>query len=85
MMNTLPDAPQPAMGANHADVALLRAVANMRPGWIVLRDCGLARGDRSTRARVRYALLHPKIGVALLDVLPGTTTRGAPDPNRRRA
>ena len=82
-MNTLPDAPQPAMGALHTDVALLQAVANMRPGWIVLRDCRLARGDWSTRARVRYALLHPEIGVALLDIVPGTTTRGAPDCLRR--
>jgi hypothetical protein len=55
----------------------------MRPGWVVFRDCLLADDGRGARARVRYALLHPKIGIALLDVPPGATTPGAPDRMRR--
>jgi hypothetical protein len=82
-MNTLPGSTRPTARADHIDAALLRAVADMRPGWIVLRDCLLADDGRGTRARVRYALLHPKIGIALLDVLPGATTPGAPDRMRR--
>ena len=78
-MNTLPESLRFAAGDDHNDAALLRAVADMRPGWVVLRDCVLADDGRGTRTRVRYALLHPKIGIALLDVPPGATTPRAPD------
>ena len=78
-MNTLLGSPRSTAGADYTDAALLRAVADMRPGWVVLRDCLLADDGRGTRARVRYALLHPKTGIALLDVPPGATTPGAPD------
>src|SRR3712207_2068299 len=84
-MNPPPDDdPRPAAGGRRADDALLlRAVADMSPGWTVLRDCALADGDHGALAPVRYALLHPDIGIALLDILPGTTTPGAPDRLRR--
>jgi hypothetical protein len=83
-MITPPDTSRSAIGGDHADGALLRAVAAMRPGWIVLRGCALADGDgHAPPARVRYALLHPKIGIALLDILPGATTLGARDRLRR--
>ena len=82
-MNTLSESARPAAGVDPTDVALLQAVADMRPGWVVLRDCLLADDGQGTRARVRYALLHPEIGIALLDVLPGTTTPGAPHRMRR--
>ena len=73
-MNALSDGLQSARGGARPEDALLRAVADMEPGWTVLRDCALAQG---ARARVRYALLHPNIGIALLDTLPGATTPGA--------
>lgn len=41
--------------------------AGLRPGWVVLQNCHL--GDSST-APVRFALMHPEIGVALLDLAP---------------
>ena len=82
-MNTLSDGPRFATGSTRPEDALLRVVAEMDPGWVVLRDCALADGNQGARARVRYALLHPDIGIALLDLLPGSTTPGAP--NRLRA
>lgn len=83
LMNTLSESVRPAAGVDPTDVAVLRAVADMRPGWVVLRDCLLADDGRGTQAPVRYALLHPEIGIALLDVLPGATTPGAPHRMRR--
>src|ERR671912_15642 len=77
------DTVQPGASTGHADAALVRAVAAMRQGWIVLRGCELAGGDAGARARVGYALLHPDVGIALLDVLPGATTPDAPDLLRR--
>ena len=69
---------QPGASTDQADAALVRAVATMRPGWVALRGCELAGGE-GARARVGYALLHPDVGIALLDVLPGATTPDAPD------
>ena len=77
------DTVQPGASTGHADAALVRAVAAIRQGWIVLRGCELAGGDGDARARVDYALLHPDVGIALLDVLPGATTPDAPDLLRR--
>lgn len=83
-MNALPDGVRSAAGgARLLESALLEAVAEMDPGWTVLRDCALADDDQGARARVRYALLHPDTGIALLDLLPGATTPGAPDRLRK--
>ena len=79
----MPDDTVQRAPSGHADVALVRAVAAMRPGWMVLRGCELAGGDAGARARVGYALLHLDVGIALLDVLPGATTPDAPDLLRR--
>ena len=69
---------------SHVDAALGRAVAAMRPGWVVLRDCALAGDDAGAAAgRVRNALLHPQVGIALLDVVPGPTVQHAADRLRR--
>lgn len=73
----------PAMPNDHADAALGRAVAAMHPGWVVLRGCVLG-AERASPARVRYALLHAQVGVALLDVVPGPTSPHAADCLRRR-
>jgi len=73
----------PALSSGHADDALGHAVTAMRPGWVALRGCVLDTGDAAP-ARVRYALLHPQIGIALLDVVPGQTTPDAPDRLRRK-
>lgn len=70
------------MSSDHADDALSHAIVTMRPGWIALRGCTLDADDAP--ARVRYALLHPQVGIALLDVVPGQTTPHAPDLLRRK-
>lgn len=70
------------MSNDHADDALGHAVITMRPGWIALRGCTLDAGGDAP-VRVRYALLHPKVGIALLDVVPGRTAPHAPDRLRR--
>ena len=75
-------ATSPAPFSGHADDALSHAVLTMRPGWIALRGCVLDTGDAAP-APVRYALLHPQVGIALLDVVPGRTTPHAPDHLRR--
>lgn len=72
----------PAPSSGHADDALSHAVLTMGPGWIALRGCVLDTGDAAP-APVRYALLHPQVGIALLDVAPGRTTPHAPDHLRR--
>ena len=72
----------PAPFSGHADDALSHAVLTMRPGWVALRGCVLDTGDAAP-APVRYALLHPHVGIALLDVVPGRTTPHAPDHLRR--
>ncbi len=73
----------PTLSSGHADDALGHAVIAMRPGWVALRGCVLDMGDAAP-ARVRYALLHPQIGIALLDVVPGQTTPDALDRLRRK-
>ncbi len=61
----------------YADAALVQAVSAMRPGWIVLRHGTLDLNGASPPARTQYALLHRQVGIALLDVVPGTTARDA--------
>ena len=73
----------PILSSGHADDALGHAVIAMRPGWVALRGCVLDTGDAAP-ARVRYALLHPQVGIALLDVVPGQTTPDASDRLRRK-
>ena len=75
--------PPPTQSGRHADDALGRAITTMRPGWTALRGCVLDTGDVAP-APVRYALLHPQVGIALLDVVPGPTTPRAPDHLRRK-
>lgn len=72
----------PTPSSDHADDALRAAVMTMRPGWIAFRGCMLDVGDAAP-APVRYALLHPRVGIALLDVVPGRTTPHAPDHLKR--
>ena len=56
-----------------------RAVASLPPGWMMLSHCALGLATEPP-ARVRYALLHPKVGVALLDIVPDRPT---PEPVER--
>src|SRR4051794_38692320 len=46
------------------------AMAALPPGWIGLKDCSLS-GLADDARQVAYVLLHPRIGVALLDFTPG--------------
>ena len=73
----------PTLFSDQADDALGHAVIAMRPGWVALRGCVLDADDAAP-ARVRYALLHPQVGIALLDVVPGQTTPNASDRLKRK-
>lgn len=68
------DPSQPSLAA---DQLFGRAVSQMGPDWIVLRDVPIAQGakgrEQSPQERVRYALLHPRRGIVLLDVAPKRT------------
>ncbi len=68
----------------YADAALNQAVSTMRPGWIVSRRAMLDVDGAWLPAQTQYALLHPQIGIALLDVVPGTTTTHAAERLRQR-
>ncbi len=70
--------------SDYADAALSQAVAAMRPGWIVLRDCMLGPDGSLRPARVQYAFLHAQVGIALLDVVPGPTAANAVERLRRQ-
>ncbi len=82
-MNSSVAETSPALSSDYADDALSHAIITMRPGWIALRGCVLDTDDAAP-ARVRYALLHRQVGIALLDVVPGRTTPHAPDHLRRK-
>jgi hypothetical protein len=74
-MDTSVAAP-PATDPNTAPAATVPGVPS-GPGWLVLRDCPLGGGGPP----VGLALLHPKIGVALVDFAP--TAVNAADRLRR--
>ena len=76
-MDALFDATQPAARSACIDALLGRAAAQMRPGWVLLRDCSLGGRHGEAPARIRYALLHARVGIALLDILPGSTAGDA--------
>jgi hypothetical protein len=61
------------------DARLGRTAASMRPGWVLLRRCRLdgGDGDGAPPPRVRFALLHADVGVALLDLAPELTPDAA--------
>src|SRR5689334_7496296 len=68
-MSTVPQPTPPFALGEDLDTVVDSAVGRMRPGWVVLRDCVLFDDDaRHPPRRLRYALLHPSVGVALLDV-----------------
>jgi hypothetical protein len=71
--------------SEYIDAALDGAVAGMRPpGWRVLRDCVLdAEGEGAPARRIAFALIHARVGVALLDVLPCPAAPDAPGRLRR--
>jgi hypothetical protein len=58
---------------------MARAVAALKPGWMVLRQCGLGTSAQAP-ARARCALVHPRVGIALLDIMPDRST---PEPVER--
>lgn len=68
----------------YADAALVQAVSAMRPGWVLLRHGTLGLNGASAPARTQYALLHRQVGIALLDVTPGTTATDAATHLRQR-
>ncbi|MBX6375857.1 MAG: hypothetical protein IRZ13_16700, partial [Acetobacteraceae bacterium] len=53
------------------DVLLARTLGAMRPGWVVLQDCTLDGDDAVPPARLGRVLIHPDVGIALLDLMPG--------------
>jgi hypothetical protein len=59
-----------------ADAAFDFAMSRMAPGWVTLRGVRLAgwSGDAPYRSvQIRYVLLHPEVGVALVDAAPDRT------------
>ncbi len=50
----------------------------MQPGWIVLGSSAVADGTRLS-VPIRYALVHPRVGVALLSIMPDPITPDAPE------
>jgi hypothetical protein len=65
-----------------ADAAIERALATMGPGWTLLRRCRFPGADGHA-VRVRYTGLHPRIGVALVDLAPEATPDAAEQLRRR--
>src|SRR5690242_17573783 len=84
-MSITAEAPPPPTSASSdpLDIVLARVVSAMRPGWILLRDCVLAGRHAEAASRIRYVLLHPQVGIVLLDVLPAPRTPNAVDRMRR--
>ena len=75
----LADARSRPQARDSVDAAMGRAVAALQPGWMMLTHCPLG-GPPEPPAPVRYALVHPKIGIALLDIIPDRPT---PEPAER--
>jgi hypothetical protein len=71
-----PSLPGPASGDALAEL-VRAALGRLPPSWSALRDCRLPAWRGHPAARVRFALLHPAIGLALLDILPGPSTEDA--------
>lgn len=82
-MDARPDTSLSAARGAFLDAVLDHALAAMRPGWSVLCDRALSGDGADPPARIRYALLHPKAGIALLDVLPDAVIPDAADRLRR--
>jgi hypothetical protein len=61
-----------------ADARIEAALDHMAPGWTLLRDCVLG-----PRQMVHYALLHPDIGIALVDLAPGRLPEAVASLRRR--
>lgn len=61
------DTIQGKSGPDSPAQAASQLIEGMRPGWVLLQDCHL--GDAGA-APVRFALIHPEIGVALVDLAP---------------
>ncbi len=80
--NSLADAIWPRQSGGSPDAAMRRAVASIRPGWMVLKHCALGSPAEPLRC-IRYALVHPKVGVALLDIVPDPPAREPLDRLRR--
>ncbi len=72
--------PQPAAGSSRRDYVertLREVLAAMPLGWGVLRDAALPGWDGAPPARIGTLLVHPEVGIAVLDLLPGPTVEDA--------
>ncbi|MCB4822966.1 hypothetical protein [Roseicella aerolata] len=72
--------PQPAAGSSRRDYVertLREVLAAMPSGWGVLRDAALPGWDGGPPARIGTLLVHPEVGIAVLDLLPGPTVEDA--------
>jgi hypothetical protein len=73
--------PAPAVGIalhDYVERLLLQVLAAMPPGWSALRDATLPGQEGAPPERLGLILVHPRVGVAVLDLLPGPTTEDAP-------
>ena len=82
-MDVEPDAAPVPVPDGGLDAVVGAAVAGMDPGWTLLRGRMLDGGARHPPARLRYVLLHPRIGVALLEVAPDLTPEASARLRRR--
>ncbi|MBL6078113.1 hypothetical protein JMJ56_08850 [Belnapia sp. T18] len=67
----------PVPSGDFLAATLAAVVAEMQPGWVVLRDCLLEADGTYGPGLIRCALLHNKVGIALLDFVPGDVTPDA--------
>src|SRR5918997_5816306 len=82
-MDAEPDAAPIPVPDGELDAVVGAAVAGMGPGGTLLRGRMLDGGARHPPARLRYVLLHPRIGVALLEVAPDLTPEASARLRRR--
>lgn len=68
---------RPVPQGDFLSATLAAVVAEMQPGWIVLQDCFLEADGTYGPGLIRCALLHDKVGIALLDFVPGDVTPDA--------
>jgi hypothetical protein len=69
---------------NRVSPAFLRVVAGMRSGWTVLANWSLGPPDGPERRCRRYALIHARIGVALIEIVPGSVVPDAAERLREK-
>lgn len=69
-MSALPGRIHSASRDAYLDAAISRVAETLPAGWVVLRGCIVPADGTHPAASIRYAFLHARNGIALLDILP---------------